>query len=147
MTKGLKILATVTLVLGYTLVANLGSASAMSVRCVDKVYNKGDSGTCVKYLQTLNNYYAPSFANKLSVDGVFGTNTDKSIRKLQSKWGLKSDGNVGSKTWNLLCITQMGWFDENGKNHMAVVGWPLSTAKAAGCSKYWHGLIVDGVQY
>ena len=147
MKRGLKLLATVALVLSYTMVANLGSASAMGVRCTDKVYNKGDSGTCVKYIQTLNNVFTPLYANKLSVDGVFGTNTDKSIRKLQSKWGIKSDGNVSNSTWNLLCINKAGWYDASGKNHMSVTNWPLSTAKAAGCAKYWSGLIVDGVQY
>ena len=147
MKKGIKLLATVALVLSYTMVVNLGSASATAVRCTDKVYNKGDSGACVKYIQTLNNVFAPSFANRLSVDGVFGTNTDKSIRRLQSNWGLKSDGNVGNNTWNLLCINKAGWYDANGKNHMSVTNWPLSTAKSAGCSKYWRGMIVDGVQY
>jgi len=134
--------------LSAVLFAVPASASAASTPCVDRVFDKGDSGTCVKYIQTLNNVYAPQYANKLSVDGAFGSLTQKSIKKVQSSFGLKSDGIVGNNTWRLLCTYQAGWTDENGINHMYIPSnWPLSTAKAAGCAKYWKGSIVDGVRY
>lgn len=134
--------------IGVLVSANTGSAGATSVTCVYRVFDKGDSGTCVKYIQTLNNVYAPSYANKLTVDGKFGTLTQKSIRKLESNWLLGADGVVRSDTWQLLCTTRAGYIDSQGINHMDIPSnWPLSTAKAAGCSRYWHNTIVAGVRY
>ena len=151
MVKGIKFLGATMLALSLAVAVNLGSAHAASAACVDNLYRQGNSGTCVKYIQTLNNAYArisSYHANNLSTDGVFGSLTNKSIRKLQSSFQMTSDGIVGNKTWGLLCTTQAGWIDEYGRSHMYVPsGWPLSTAKAAGCSKYWQGGIVNGVQY
>ncbi|NJL64100.1 MAG: hypothetical protein HC903_22510 [Methylacidiphilales bacterium] len=36
------------------------------------------------------------------VDGKFGTNTEKAVRKYQTTFALSVDGIVGSKTWNKL---------------------------------------------
>lgn len=146
--KNIKFLSLLGLSLAIATIISLGSTSSASAACVDNVYRKGSSGTCVRYIQTLNNAYAPSYANKLTVDGGFGTRTNSSIRLLQSNFGLKSDGIVGYKTWHLLCTSQAGWTDGNGiKNMYVPTGWPLSTAKNAGCSKYWRGSIVAGVRY
>lgn len=55
----------------------------------------GSQGDDVKYLQeTLNkNGY------KLTVDGIFGTNTQNAVRDYQQKYGLTVDGIVGNNTW------------------------------------------------
>lgn len=39
----------------------------------------------------------------LSVDGDFGANTTKQLRKFQSIKGLAADGQCGSKTWKAIC--------------------------------------------
>ena len=53
----------------------------------------GSTGNKVKELQKLLS---------LTVDGVFGINTLKSVKAFQSKNGLISDGIVGSKTWDVI---------------------------------------------
>ncbi len=135
-------------VLGASLVVSFASTSSASAACVDNLYKKGSSGTCVKYIQQLNNGFAPDYANNIVADGVFGSKTDSSIRKFQTRWAIGSDGIVGNKTWRMLCVIQAGWIDDNGRVNMAVFsGWPLATAKAAGCAKYWKGMVVNGVLY
>ncbi|MBK7129050.1 MAG: peptidoglycan-binding protein [Crocinitomicaceae bacterium] len=49
----------------------------------------------------LNKYGAGKF-KKLKEDGDFGDNTEKAVLKFQEENGLKVDGIVGDKTWNLL---------------------------------------------
>lgn len=149
MTRKLKFLSVASFAIGLAALVNFGNANAAGAACVDYMYRQGSVSTCVRYIQTLNNVYANmGYANTLSVDAVFGWRTDASIRKLQDKFALQPDGIVGPKTWGLLCTVQAGWTDEYGRNHMYVPpGWPLETAKAAGCSKYWKGAIVNGVQY
>ena len=55
----------------------------------------GSQGDDVKYLQeTLNkNGY------NLTVDGIFGTNTQNAVKEYQKKYGLTVDGIVGNNTW------------------------------------------------
>lgn len=140
-----KFLGGLALAVGLSVAITAGSGQAAGAACVDYNYRYGSRGTCVKYLQTLANQYG---STSLRADGIFGVQTDSAIRKTQSSWGLVSDGIVGYRTWGLLCTVQAGWIDEYGRSHMLVPdNWPLSTAKAAGCSKYWKGAIVAGVQY
>jgi len=105
--------------------------------CVSKTYNKGDSGTCVKYIQVLANFKFKGDDPKhsqLSVDGQFGSGTKSAIQSFQKAWGLSTDGVVGKKTWSALCSTGAGYMDDNGTFHSVITkGFPLSTAKAAGC--------------
>lgn len=148
MIKSLKFLSLAGLTLGLAVLFNLGNANAASAACVDNLYRKGSSGTCVRYMQTLNNAYAPTYVKAVSTDGIFGWRTDSSVRSLQSFFGLQADGIVGPKTWKVLCTTQAGWRDSSGRSHMAIpAGWPLATAKSAGCSKHWAGTYVAGVLY
>lgn len=132
------------LVLGGALTAAPASAAGA---CVDYNYSYGGRATCVAHMQKLVNQYVPS-SYDLVADGVFGPKTRTSVKYLQSQWRLTVDGIVGPKTWGLICRIQAGWVDANGNNHMAVPssGW-LSTAKAAGCQKYWKGMYVGGVKY
>lgn len=53
----------------------------------------GNKGANVEQLQKALN---------LTVDGIFGKNTEKAVKEFQKKNNLTVDGVVGDKTWNLL---------------------------------------------
>ena len=38
----------------------------------------------------------------ISIDGIFGKNTESAVKNYQSKHGLNSDGIVGANTWKVL---------------------------------------------
>lgn len=58
-----------------------------------QVCRKGSTGDAVKTIQ----------ANvKVTVDGVFGNNTDIAVKKFQKDHGLTQDGIVGAKTWKAI---------------------------------------------
>ena len=40
----------------------------------------------------------------LKIDGIFGINTEKAVKKFQNNRNLKVDGIVGKKTWSYLCL-------------------------------------------
>ncbi len=44
--------------------------------------------------------------SRLTVDGVFGSNSEKAVKSFQSKAGLTADRIVGSKTWAALVNVQ-----------------------------------------
>lgn len=56
---------------------------------------KGDSGPDVVYLQTL----LCSVGDPITVDGKFGSGTEKAVKDFQKQYGLTDDGVVGQKTW------------------------------------------------
>lgn len=56
---------------------------------------KGDTGNQVIKLQKCLNKLLKTH---LGTDGIFGTDTEKAVRKFQKKYGLTVDGIVGSKT-------------------------------------------------
>ncbi|MGG3570535.1 peptidoglycan-binding domain-containing protein [Priestia megaterium] len=59
---------------------------------------QGSTGMEVKFVQvTLN-----QSGFKTEVDGLFGAQTDKQVRRFQSKHGLAADGIVGVKTWTAM---------------------------------------------
>ena len=64
----------------------------------------GDTGTAVQtlqlYLKTLAAYNP--FLPDLSLDGVFGPDTEQAVRQFQELYGLYEDGVVGENTWNRL---------------------------------------------
>ena len=72
---------------------------------------KGDQGSAVEQLQTLLN--ADKRYGGLKVDGIFGTDTQSSVRAFQGDHGLKPDGIVGPKTWNALQQTEDDEPDED----------------------------------
>lgn len=97
--------------------------------CVSNVYRFGSRGTCVKHIQSLNNFFATTSADNLNVDGIFGDTTRKSIRKFQTFWDLSADGVVDSMTWETLCSPQMG---ADG-SYQVPSNFPISAARGAGC--------------
>ena len=62
---------------------------------------KGSKGEYVQLLQTklMNQGYD---LGKWGADGDFGAQTEKAVKHFQMDWGLKSDGIVGSQTWQRL---------------------------------------------
>lgn len=108
------------------------SSNASAASCAKATYKQGSSGTCVKYIQTLANYFIPTPKGNakadLKVDGAFGAKTTTAIKDIQKIFGLKVDGIVGKQTWNIICSQQMG----PGINP----AYPRSTAIKAGCPNY-----------
>lgn len=58
----------------------------------------GSRGEDVKILQTTLN----KFGYNLTIDGIFGKNTQSAVIDYQKKNNLSSDGIVGAKTWTML---------------------------------------------
>jgi peptidoglycan hydrolase-like protein with peptidoglycan-binding domain len=58
----------------------------------------GSKGSAVKAVQS----QLKSRGYKLSVDGTFGTGTQKAVKDFQSKKKIKADGIVGQATWMAL---------------------------------------------
>lgn len=75
--------------------------SALTIDASAALYKKGSSGDVVSEIQTrLKNwgYYTGS------VDGVYGSQTEKAVRYFQQKNGLSVDGQAGDKTLAALGI-------------------------------------------
>lgn len=64
------------------------------------IIQRGDVGIAVKNVQALlhSNYNY----DYVSVDGIFGADTERAVKDFQSRYGLEQDGKVGSKTWYYL---------------------------------------------
>lgn len=58
-----------------------------------EVCRKGSKGDAVRAIQS---------NVRVTVDGVFGTNTEVAVKKFQKEHGLTADGVVGEKTWKAL---------------------------------------------
>lgn len=112
----------------------------------------GSTGTSVKqvqfWLSVLSQFYS-SIPN-LSVDGVFGAGTTRSVKAFQTMAGLSVDGVVGRATWNALYEYYMsvendillpgtGWVGE-------YPGTPLktgSTGNEVRLAQFWLSVISD----
>lgn len=64
------------------------------LRAIRTYYEVGDYGYDVKYIQEFLNWYGI----KCTVDGDFGANTEKAVKKFQEAEDLTIDGKVGTKT-------------------------------------------------
>ena len=62
---------------------------------------EGDQNHPVKTLQ----YLLRARGHNLTVDGIFGPNTDAAVRGFQQQNGLAVDGIVGPNTWSALVVT------------------------------------------
>ena len=60
----------------------------------ENIVKRGANGTIVKWIQER--------AGKLTVDGIFGVNTEARIKELQTQYALTADGIVGVDTSTLL---------------------------------------------
>lgn len=69
-----------------------------------RTLRKGDRGTDVEEVQRILNQ--DSRYDGLKVDGIFGRDTEASVRAFQSDNGLTPDGIVGAKTWAKLRKTE-----------------------------------------
>lgn len=83
------------------------SQGATGYGCTAYTYDIGGYSGCVGYIQRINNgeissgnYYGGLY---LAVDNSFGPNTETSVARFQSYYGLAADGVVGPNTWNQLC--------------------------------------------
>lgn len=92
-------------------------------KCVNYNYSQGGYAACIGYIQQLlNDKIRP---RSIAVDNKFGPATRGAVVEVQRRWGLKVDGIVGPKTWNLICSPQRG--------PGPIPGWPYAAARAAGC--------------
>ena len=76
-------------------------AGGMLATCVSASYKRGSSGETVKQIQTKLKewgYYDGT------VDGVYGSSTEKAVKYFQEKNGLTADGKAGQKTLDALGI-------------------------------------------
>jgi N-acetylmuramoyl-L-alanine amidase len=92
--------------LSIAAIALVDSADAAS-------YKKGSSGDMVKQIQQLlkdQGFYSGS------VDGVFGSATEASVKKYQQRYGLEADGKVGTKTLAAMGLKDTGGGQSGGQN-------------------------------
>lgn len=87
----------------YDLAADIATMPPRTLR-------KGNRGTDVERLQQLLNS-DPRYPTK--VDGIFGADTESSVRAFQADNGLKADGIVGPETWAKLDEVEA---DEDGED-------------------------------
>lgn len=66
------------------------------------VIDKGETGVVVSFIQKL--------LGGLSLDGIFGKETEKAVKEFQAEHGLVVDGKVGTKTWGELTGTSKLFF-------------------------------------
>jgi peptidoglycan hydrolase-like protein with peptidoglycan-binding domain len=89
----------------------------------------GSSGAEVKTLQT---YLNQLIGAGLTVDGKFGSATQKAVKSYQSSKGLTADGICGPKTWAAL---------------EADVATPPSSTLTIGSGRYTPGTLTQGTSY
>ena len=92
---------------------------------------KGDSGPDVVYLQTL----LCSVGDPITVDGKFGSGTEKAVKAFQTQYGLTSDGVVGSKTWAALEKATGHHGDEEAGSSSGIQHSGLSFGEAIAAAK------------
>lgn len=75
-----------------------------------EILKLGDRGIAVSSLQYYLNYIASFYdtISPLSIDGIFGTNTENTIKDAQNTFGLNIDGIVGAATWNAIYNAYLG---------------------------------------
>lgn len=128
----------IALVISFTapIIGTAGAAPAQAASCTSYKYSRGGTGTCVKYIQqilngasangqstcTRNGTKVRDATNYLTADGVWGSRTNDRVKRFQSSHCLSSDGVVGQKTWQSLCVVGRqsgyylsgpGWYDKN----------------------------------
>ena len=151
----------VALLFAIGLVPFTSSQSVSAATCTSYTYNRGATGTCVKYIQTIlngisldgvtscllsgtwqNGVVATDTTNQLVVDGSFGPLTKDRVYTFQKSHCIKYDGSVGPQTWGKLChegsmagynLSGPGWYDSSDWKDVKI----LAAYKAsvwAGCN-------------
>lgn len=95
-----KIIMTVSIIISLNIFA-----LALSQYAAADLYKKGATGNMVREIQTRLKswgYYSGS------VDGVYGSQTEKAVKYFQQKNGLSADGQVGDQTLAALGIPKSG---------------------------------------
>jgi hypothetical protein len=120
--------------------------AACSTRPTLRLYSGySSSSTLRRAVMDLQNILNTRNYAGLSVDGYFGTLTDRAVRNWQSKKGLAVDGIVGPNTWTSLCSPNP---PSGGGSGVITVQRILETAsREVGVVAYpeedWHGRIND----
>ncbi|HEY9629907.1 MAG TPA: peptidoglycan-binding protein [Coleofasciculaceae cyanobacterium] len=75
--------------------------TATQAQAIDPILQIGSQGAKVRELQTLIN---PRIlvADRLKVDGLFGSKTEAAVKTVQFQFLLEQDGIVGTSTWKSL---------------------------------------------
>jgi len=88
--------------------------------------SRGDSGRYVQIIQTELNRISqnyPSIPKVYPVDGIFGENTENSVKEFQRVFNLTPDGIVGEATWNRLAflyvaVAKLSELESQGINYI-----------------------------
>lgn len=102
---------------------------AMAQSASAGLYKKGSSGDMVTQIQTRLKswgYYSGS------IDGVYGSGTEKAVRHFQSSNGLHADGQVGDKTMAALGLYDTGGAGSSGSGGDVELLARLISAEARG---------------
>lgn len=95
-----------------------------------RTVRRGDTGANVYTVQYLVTYHGfPT-----TIDGIFGPNTESSVRAFEQSRGLTVDGIVDASTWVPLVVTV-----RRGDSNQAVRGGQRQL------NRYAYGLVVDGI--
>lgn len=104
--KSLKLFIGIAMVLGLTLLpfSQVNAANG----CVVYTYRQGNSGSCVKNIQTILTYNTRSgtcgnVSTAVVIDSSFGPKTAAGVKAFQRENCLTADGIVGPNTWRALC--------------------------------------------
>lgn len=80
------------------------------------IIRRGDRGSLVSlaqyFLRVIANYY--NAVRPISIDGIFGANTEAAVKDFQRRFNLTADGIIGPATWNSLYNVFLGIANTTG---------------------------------
>ena len=104
----------------------------------NRPYRLGDSGKGVLslqyYLQTISDYY-PSVPS-LTLDGIFGEGTERTVKAFQTLFGLNPDGIVGNQTWNQIYDAYLGVIRDRPFNPAGLRQFPGQTLRVGSTGEF-----------
>lgn len=144
-TKSFKfIAAAIVMILGFVILP-VNQVGAAARGCVAGTYRQGNSGTCVRYIQTILTYNLRSGScgnvnTAVGIDGSFGPQTAAGVKAYQRENCLVADGIVGPNTWRALC--SQAFYSRVGSPTDNSVAW--SAGLSAGCSSLYANYCYSG---
>jgi peptidoglycan hydrolase-like protein with peptidoglycan-binding domain len=138
-----KLLAGIIMVLGLVFLP--ASQADAAHGCVVSTYRQGNSGSCVRNIQTVLTYNTRSGScgnvnTAVVIDGQFGPKTAAGVKAFQRENCLTADGIVGPNTWRALCTqafyTRVASPTDNDKAWSA--GLSSGCASLPGMSNYCY---------